>query len=178
MRSSSPLLIFAFCVVGSGCESEESSSAGVTRPTHEQFFLLTSGRHADASCESCHDASESFSSYVCTGCHAAATTRREHPDGGHFEYRSQSCYACHPRGDDVAFDHEAVFPVLTGASHDRVSCEQCHGVRADKTVFVCTSCHARQPTGAVGSGVDAMHSQVAKYAWSSPACFGCHPKGR
>ncbi len=69
------------------------------RRDHDQFFVLSYGKHRGAECRSCHRSTRSSRLVSCNGCHAHSRTtiRRQH---GRF-ISSQSagrCLSCHPRG--------------------------------------------------------------------------------
>jgi hypothetical protein len=64
---------------------------------HDEVFVLSSGAHADAACDSCHAGARRTRRVRCDGCHTRAVVRRQH--GGRRPGRdAASCLRCHPRG--------------------------------------------------------------------------------
>ena len=123
-----------------GCHTASGwSPAGFT--AHDQFWPLQ-GRHATATCESCH-AGGVFAGTprTCEGCHLAdyqTTTAPDHAAAGY----PKTCETCHSAAAwaPAAFDHGRFWP-LTG-KHAAAACDGCHagGVFAG-TPKVCESCH-------------------------------------
>ena len=119
-------------------------------------FPLT-GKHAQASCESCHASppDEVKLSLECGSCHAK--------DDVHAGSLGQSCARCHDTTDwagKVRFDHDlSRFPLL--GKHAGLDCTQCHADQSFKAKGItCSSCHA-----------DDFH----KGAFGTPSnCRDCH----
>lgn len=64
---------------------------------HDAFFVLSTGSHRTASCESCHADTRRMQAVRCDGCHGDVALRRQH--GGATQPRQgASCLRCHPRG--------------------------------------------------------------------------------
>lgn len=64
---------------------------------HDRWFVLSSGKHTTAPCESCHVDPKRTAQVRCDGCHADATLRREHA-GATVAHAAPACLRCHPRG--------------------------------------------------------------------------------
>lgn len=71
---------------------------------HDPLFPIFSGRHAGEwnSCQSCHIQQGTFEVFSCLNCHAHRRDRMDdkHEDVPGYAYESQSCFACHPTGED------------------------------------------------------------------------------
>jgi hypothetical protein len=132
---------------------------------HDTLWPLL-GKHATASCESCHAAGYVGTSTACDSCHHdayVATTAPKHSDAGF----PTTCETCHAETGwkPATFDHDDFF-VLTGA-HTGAACESCHagGVYAG-TPTTCNGCHA--------SDYAATTSPSHTYWTLSSACETCH----
>jgi hypothetical protein len=82
-------------------------STSVWRPStfqHDGYFPISAGsKHAPGrwtSCTDCHQVSGSFQAFSCTSCHAHIQTTMDSKHSGvrNYQYNSQACYQCHPRG--------------------------------------------------------------------------------
>ena len=63
------------------------------------WFPITSGDHANRSCDECHTTPGAYTLFSCiTGCHDRADTDDEHQDEPGYRYDSLACYSCHPQG--------------------------------------------------------------------------------
>ena len=67
---------------------------------HEQYFPILAGNHTGFSCKSCHNNPDNFKIITCTSCHEHSKTKtdKEHKKVEGYNYDSNSCYSCHPRG--------------------------------------------------------------------------------
>ena len=76
-------------------------------PTHTAWtqavfghdFPIKSGKHVGFVCADCHT-TNNFQQFSCIDCHthSKSTVDSAHRDVGGYSYNSQSCYACHPKG--------------------------------------------------------------------------------
>lgn len=68
----------------------------------EYMFPLISGSHAGLDCEECHPAPANTLDFTCTECHEHEKPDMddEHGGIGGYEYVSESCLECHPRGSE------------------------------------------------------------------------------
>ena len=155
---------------------------------HARTDFPLEGKHADASCVSCHarerdphfsrgafpaPASEVFSRFEPVA-HAACTTCHKDPHQNRF---GQVCQSCHTvegwlvlkgAAGQRAFHEKTRYP-LRGA-HLEVACRSCHGpFPGSRAIFKglafdsCTACH-----------VDAHLSQLGKAREPAAACDRCH----
>ncbi len=65
-----------------------------------QYFPIYSGAHRGKwnNCNECHTASGNYSVFNCLNCHKKGETDNDHKKVKGYNYDSNSCYACHPRG--------------------------------------------------------------------------------
>jgi len=140
---------------------------------HDKFFVVN-GSHQDFTCDQCHPpGAPSFSSAAdgvdCLGCHTESATAPFHAGVTGYLWATPACIPCHKSGS-VAFDHAKFFPIGPTAVHAGLACNNCHGATQAVADLQCTSCHNHdQPT------MDADHSGLAGYTYSSAACYNCHP---
>ena len=81
-----------------GCQACHSTNAW--RPAdfdHDRFFPLTRD-HGGIPCQNCHQNPGNFRSFQCLTCHERERMDDKHEDVRGYQYQSQSCYSCHPRG--------------------------------------------------------------------------------
>jgi len=69
------------------------------------FFPIYSGEHLGKwnDCSDCHVVPNNFTQFSCIDCHEhddPIDLANKHDDEGGYEYTSQACYNCHPRGDE------------------------------------------------------------------------------
>lgn len=64
---------------------------------HDRFFVLSSGSHRTAGCESCHLDRRRARLVRCDGCHDTLSLRRQHR-GATRPQAAAACLRCHPRG--------------------------------------------------------------------------------
>ena len=153
---------------------------------HNAMVFPLDGKHADVSCEDCHQAARTLAdlqktSTVCETCHLK--------DDAHQGVMGEQCGVCHsPLGwDQAIFDHGRTGFLLDGG-HDRLECENCH---ADATYqgldAACISCHAADEPheGQFGQDCAACHvvtswddvtfSHDGAYAID---CIACHTENK
>jgi hypothetical protein len=110
-----------------------------------QYFPIYSGSHNNRwnTCADCHTNSSNYLVFSCITCHEHNKTDmdNEHRSIQGYEYLSDACYSCHPRGrSEGSFNHAtSVFP-LTGA-HTTVECAGCHANGYSGTPVNCVACH-------------------------------------
>ena len=138
---------------------------------HNQFFPL-SGRHATASCASCHrNGVYRGTPRDCYGCHRSDYDSTRSPNHRAAGFPT-ACDNCHRFTDaswnQARFDHR--FPITSG-KHAGNPCSACHTNPGNFRVFTCVTCHTRGDT-------DHEHRDVGGYRYESNACLACHPDGR
>jgi hypothetical protein len=70
-------------------------------------------------------------------------------------------------------DHDVYFPIDSGDKHEGLACSACHLDEAESfATFTCVDCHRHEQPD-----MDASHAGIGGYAYSSPSCFDCHPRG-
>jgi hypothetical protein len=71
-------------------------------------------------------------------------------------------------------DHDVFFPIYSGTHNNRWdSCSNCHVVKGNYRIFECINCHEHKQLE-----MDSKHQGIPGYAYSSQACFDCHPTGQ
>jgi hypothetical protein len=133
----------------------------------ETRFPLT-GRHARASCESCHRGPlyEQALDSRCVACHVA--------DDVHRGRRGAECEQCHGTDDwtSMTFDHERATKFPLRGAHTEVSCERCHTGKLgeEKTPTTCDGCHGKDdPHGSqLGKDCAACHDEAS---WTKRVFF-------
>jgi hypothetical protein len=168
---------------------------------HDQFFIISKGGHAKATCADCHAGQDSFSQVSCDKCHTKAETDATHSTVTGYSAHAASCVACHLGGTTVGWDHEAFFPVGAGAKHHEQRCTACHVDAPNWQTVACTACHEpdKMATSHVSVGgyryetqeclrchADAQNDRIAQHRFSlvagtahfGTACSGCHPLKR
>lgn len=136
-------------------------------------FQLT-GKHTQASCNSCHKQGYANTPSDCYSCHQAnyqATQNPNHTAAGF----STDCAPCHSTNgwQPATFDHEPKFPIATGSHRGKWNaCSDCHTNPVSYADFSCTNCHEHNKTD-----MDREHQGVSGYIYQSRECFACHPRG-
>ncbi|MEZ4268553.1 MAG: hypothetical protein R3F39_19480 [Myxococcota bacterium] len=132
---------------------------------HETIWPLL-GKHAVATCESCHAAGYTNTPTTCDGCHHTDYLNAAKPDHDAPGYPT-SCESCHaPAGwTPTSFNHASWWS-LTGA-HTSTSCAQCHvGGQGAGIPTTCNGCHAPD----YAASTNPSHTKWAL----STACETCH----
>ncbi|HET9063633.1 MAG TPA: cytochrome c3 family protein [Candidatus Binatia bacterium] len=147
------------------------------------------GRHADASCESCHTGTRLDDPLPrdCQGCHAAEDPHREQ-----LGTRCETCHGETGWRDAVRFDHDlSRFPLV--GMHGVVPCEQCHLTPAYADApTACVDCHEKDDAHGktLGRACGTCHNPAGWPLWrfdhdretdfmldgahEGLACKGCH----
>jgi len=92
--------------IGFGVRCEDCHSLFSWQPAffsaHDGYFPIFSGEHSGAwdSCADCHLVQGNYTEFSCLDCHKHRKTKMddEHREESGYEYDSQACYNCHPRG--------------------------------------------------------------------------------
>ncbi len=153
-----------------------SSAVPVTPATHDRFPITDGSPHEKIECNTCHGQFDTFERFNChtSGCHAEVETAPKHVKAAGYEYLSESCYLCHPRGvKGTGVDHTSFFPIAKGQAHESTSCSVCHTRAADPRAVTCAdgSCHGEAAT-------NATHPDVLGYDWGKSTCLTCHPNAK
>jgi len=84
------------------CESCHTTTTwnGATFDHDSQWFPIYSGAHRNrwGSCTECHTVPTDFSVFTCLTCHRQGETDSHHRQVNGYQYQSQACLSCHPRG--------------------------------------------------------------------------------
>jgi hypothetical protein len=151
-----------------------TSFVGATFRHSGTRFPLT-GAHAQLACSACHaDGVYHGKAADCYSCHRPdyeATPDPYHLVAG-FDH---DCALCHNTtaftGARFARHDPSFFPIYSGTHAGGWNrCSECHTSSASYLVFSCFLCHSRADT-------DAEHSGMGDYAYDSPSCYQCHPRG-
>jgi hypothetical protein len=149
------------------------SGAGI----NHNFFPLTGG-HDINNCQECHKTPDYTStSPACISCHETnynGTTNPNHTSIG-FSTTCNDCHTTNPGWKPAEYtQHDAKsFPIYSGKHNGEWSaCSDCHTNPASYTQFTCIDCHEHNQPDMNGE-----HNDVQGYAYNSPACFSCHPRG-
>ena len=150
-------------------------SASLAPDNHAAFPISDGTVHEKLECATCHGSFDSFTKFNChsSGCHAEPATTPKHVNAAGYEYLSQSCYLCHPRGKrGVGVDHSISFPIAQGTKHQNTSCSVCHTQPSKPLEVTCadSSCHSQIDT-------DATHPDSLGYVWGPSTCLKCHANG-
>ena len=146
---------------------------GATDPNHAALGLPTT-------CEQCHTSTSDWNqatfshrgiAQACAACHLAdynAATDPNHAAAGF----PTTCETCHDTvdWDNGQFVHD--FPITGGAEHAGLACGDCHLNPGNFGVFSCITCHEHN-----ARDMNDEHRGVSGYAYSSQACYTCHPDG-
>jgi hypothetical protein len=136
------------------------------------------GAHEVLSCDNCHTVPSLGLLFSpsdqndCIACHRV-NYDDEHTGSGF----PTTCLDCHSTDtwSGATFDHDVpFFPIYSGEhSGEWDSCQTCHTVPADYSVFSCLICHEHNQ-----ADVDSEHSGVSNYSYDSVSCYNCHPDGK
>jgi len=144
---------------------------------HDAVFPIYTEAHAHTwqSCASCHPVPNDFKQFTCTNCHTQGTTDPKHQGITDYLWASVACRSCHPTGRPGLVDHDAIFPINSGAHAGlwQGQCNVCHTDPNSRLVFTCmgAACHAQTDT-------DPGHSGIQGYSYAAAQCYACHPDGR
>lgn len=137
--------------------------------THGTWPLT--GAHASADCLDCHVGGVFVGTpTACVDCHLAEYNATTSPDHAASMFPT-TCEACHGTSSwfGAVFAHS--FPINSG-DHATLSCNACHTVPTNYSVFSCLTCHEHNQ-----ADTDDDHDRVPGYVYDSAACFLCHPTG-
>ena len=138
------------------------------------------GAHQPLLCAACHNPADNSLLFSpppagqndCVACHQSDYNANHQGSGF-----STSCLDCHTTStwDGATFDHNAYFPIYSGAHRQSIwgECSTCHTNPQDFSVFTCLSCHEHSRTQ-----TDNDHSEVSGYTYESTACYSCHSNGQ
>ena len=162
------------------CHSPQSWNRFDIFDIHEETNFPIMGRHSMLDCESCHfgfpigDLSHTDSR--CIACHETDYLEVSNPDHvfGGFSTDCESCHQMNKFRPALFPDHNVYFPIFSGEHKGEWnSCNSCHTTPGSFTQFPCLECHEhRQPA------MDGVHAGMAGYAYNSPDCYICHPRGK
>lgn len=143
----------------------------MTRTQHSLFFHIETGSHSDASCNICHEGFATFREFTCVSCHehSEQLLAPVHSEVAGYQWRSDSCYACHATDTNAAAAaHNAIFPIGDGESHGGMLCTDCHSEGVGE-LSDCATCHTSIHVGTAGA-----HGAVRDYSSASSMCKRCH----
>ena len=108
---------------------------------HSSTAFVLTGKHATASCESCHKGQTTGTTQQCVGCHQSNYDSSVNPNHKTVGIATE-CQTCHtPQAwSPSSFDHSNTSFVLTGG-HITAKCESCHKGQTAGTSHLCYSCH-------------------------------------
>ena len=133
------------------------------------------GAHALLRCASCHLPGGSTLRFTpapagstdCFACHQP-DYQRAHAGNGY----PTTCTGCHHVTSwSSNFNHDQAFPISSGA-HRGNSCATCHPTPGNFQAFTCLTCHEHAK-----ASMDSKHQGRSGYAYDSPSCYRCHPRG-
>lgn len=159
------------------CESCHSVTATgwTSSGVNHQFFPLEQG-HSNLSCIQCHKP-DTYSglSPECIQCHQQDFLTAKNPTHQGFPENCTECHTLAVGWRPARFDnHDSVFPIFSGNHKGEWnSCTDCHTNPSNFTSFSCIDCHEHNNASKLAK----EHDDVRGYAFSSQACYQCHPKG-
>jgi mRNA-degrading endonuclease YafQ of YafQ-DinJ toxin-antitoxin module len=137
------------------------------------------GAHAPLPCASCHILPGMELIYTPAGQDDCIACRQADYDTQHAGTGFPTdCLVCHTVDTWMGaqfVDHDGqYFPIYSGAHSGRWdTCQTCHEVASDFTVFTCFNCHEHDQ-----ASMDSDHQGRDGYVYESTACYSCHPDGR
>ncbi|HVO90717.1 MAG TPA: cytochrome C [Casimicrobiaceae bacterium] len=146
--------------LGADCTSCHSDSAWKpARFDHARTRFALTGKHADATCKSCHvDQQFKGTPLACASCHRK--------DDRHHGRLGDRCDACHvDRGwREVTFSHDRDTRYPLRGQHRSVKCDGCHsGPPASvKAPTVCVECHRKDDKHNTTLGADCASCHVER----------------
>ncbi len=173
-----------------GACHNENEWTNLTRFDHDQTTFALTGRHIEAPCQGCHQASTDQPDVVRFVDVPAETCESCHLDA-HDGALGANCSSCHIADDwDLftdqfpfdAYDHNLTEFSLTGR-HAEAPCSSCHAKPAPRNAdiqisYVTTSLHATFPSPLVESCLschtDSFHGGVFEDTPGGAVCSNCH----
>jgi hypothetical protein len=161
------------------CHTESGWTVFDPEGIHENTSFPIQGKHMLIDCLSCHPGMPMADFRRvwrrCYDCHQPdfeSTTNPDHIASG-FSLQCQICHEMTGWTPAIMPDHDQFFPIYSGTHDNRWNtCSDCHVVPGNYRVFECITCHEHnQPD------TDSRHQGIPDYAYSSPACYQCHPTG-
>ena len=146
--------LLATAIAAAGCGKGKSPDwlTVPTRASHDGFFIISTGAHAQADCIACHGTYDTFKQFDCStsACHVGIDQKHTGITG--YASDGPSCLGCHPKGTlALPPNHDtAFFPRGSGTAHATVACTQCHldlSTPNDPTAFGCWACHSTLTAG-------------------------------
>jgi hypothetical protein len=127
---------------------------------HSKTRFALTGRHADATCESCHrSATFKDTPRDCNSCHAR--------DDVHQGSRGPACAQCHTTSQwkTSSFDHLKIGHFALNGKHAQIKCDTCHrgGDLKAPLPKTCSGCHSADDRhgGRFGADCAKCHSESA-----------------
>ena len=157
--------------------SSWKDTSGIRNFDHSRTTFPLTGQHAGVACSACHPTIlYAAASAACSECHLSDYRAVENPSHASAGF-STDCAQCHSTEAwrPSSWFHENYFPVSAGSTHPPgkwSTCNDCHTVPNNFSVFICTNCHEH-----VANLMDAKHGSVIGYQYISTACYRCHPRG-
>ena len=147
---------------GSDCLACHDGTGRLANFDHNLFFTLD-GRHADATCESCH-LNRTFQDTPrdCAACHAEPEIHL-----GLFGLTCENCHSTQAWSPASLTNH--TFPLDHG-EQGMVACETCH--ETSYVAYTCYGCHEHQP-----AEIQREHREEGISAIELVECVNCHPNG-
>ncbi|MCP3916703.1 MAG: hypothetical protein GY711_14200 [bacterium] len=147
---------------------------GTTNPNHTAGGFSTT-------CENCHSSTTTWygASFVhvgitgnCVSCHQSEYNNTTAPNhqAANFPTTCESCHFSTNTWFGATFSHQ--FPIGSG-KHKNLSCTDCHLNPTNYQQFSCTHCHEHNQQDMWDE-----HKSEPGYAWTSAACYSCHPNGQ
>jgi hypothetical protein len=131
---------------------------------HNQFTFPLTGKHAEVSCNSCHQNARSLADLQstpqdCFSCHS-----QDEPHEGRF---GTDCAACHTTAawTPAEFNGPHPFPLNHGGG---ATCATCHP--ASFTTYTCYGCHEHEEAEVIERHLD---KEIPNFQ----NCMECHPTG-
>lgn len=146
---------------------------------HSRSSFPLMGRHVLIDCEACHPGIP-YTDFLqsrarCVDCHRQLYLNVPSPNHAAYGF-STECQDCHQMlsWQPARFpEHEPLFPIFSGRHRGMWStCDQCHTEPGNGSVFSCLTCHEHRQ-----SAMDPSHAGLPGYAYTSDACYQCHPTG-
>ncbi len=156
------------------CEQCHNTTAwaGATFDHASTQFPLT-GRHLTVTCATCHANNNYQLAFTeCYQCHQTDYQVPTNPNHVTANF-SHDCTPCHTTTAWIpsTFNHDAqYFRIYSGRHREQwTTCADCHQNNTNYREFTCLTCHVHNQTD-----MNAKHSNVNGYSYTSPACYSCH----